>query len=99
SQANRVQLTLACRRNNSLGYEFADHLKPADLAKFLAGGIKSHAHRGSCFRIERALFSQGISWHGRLPPAVNRRAWSQIGHKLGRPSNVNYDYALICNCL
>jgi hypothetical protein len=31
--------------------------------KLLASSVESFAHRGSCFRTERALLREGINWH------------------------------------
>ena len=56
----------------------------ASAMKLLAGGVKSLAHRGSCFRLKHALLCEGIIWHGRFPLTP----LSQIGHKLGGQSNI-----------
>src|ERR1700747_3030697 len=64
---SRVKLAFECCRNNSFGEKSAHHLELADRAKFIACSVKGFAHRGSCFRSKRALFCEGINWHGPLP--------------------------------
>jgi len=59
-QANRVTLTPACRCNNSLGNDFAHHLKLADFVKLFAGSVKGFTHRRSRLRPKHAMFQGGI---------------------------------------
>jgi hypothetical protein len=57
-----------------MSYDFAYHLKLADVAKLFAGSVKGLTHRGRCLRRKRALFCEGIGMP--LPSCVCHR-WTQ----------------------
>ncbi len=64
-QASRITLTKSCRLDNSLGDDFAHHVRLTGVLKLLEGSLESLTHCRNRLRIERSRLHEWTNWHGR----------------------------------